>query len=86
MWIENKYCYQCERCGGWGWQEAGCYNCDTRKYDAIAGVCRDCHGYGYLGMSDGPLTESAANKAARIFERNKEHNEQLGRDFTTKGN
>lgn len=85
MWLENKYCYQCSRCG-WGWQEAGCYNCDTGKWDAREGVCRDCHGYGYLGMDDGPLTETALAIANDCFERNRLHNEKLGRDFTVKGN
>lgn len=41
--------YQCERCGGFGKQEAGLYNINT-KYDAPAGVCESCNGEGYLGF------------------------------------
>lgn len=39
--------YLCERCGGTGHQEAGCW--DGKAYNAPAGVCDTCKGEGYLG-------------------------------------
>jgi hypothetical protein len=42
--------FQCSRCGGIGNQEAGCWNAETNRYDAPAGVCDLCHGEGYLGF------------------------------------
>jgi len=42
--------YLCERCGGTGRQEAGCYNMATKKYDSPAGTCETCYGSGYLGV------------------------------------
>lgn len=40
--------YLCERCGGTGHQEAGCW--DGKAYAAPAGLCDDCGGTGYLGL------------------------------------
>lgn len=39
--------YLCERCGGTGVQEAGCW--DGKAYSAPAGVCTSCDGEGLLG-------------------------------------
>ena len=44
----RKRRFQCERCGGTGKQEAGLYNYETKKYDAVAGPCDDCED-GFLG-------------------------------------
>jgi len=51
--------YVCERCGGTGTQEAGCYNHDTKRYDSPAGYCRSCAGCGYLGPQN---KEAALNE------------------------
>jgi hypothetical protein len=42
--------YLCERCGGMGQQEAGCWNPDSQRYDDPAGICRTCKGEGLLGV------------------------------------
>lgn len=42
--------YLCERCGGYGRQEKGCYDSETKKYDAPEGICQLCDGCGYLGI------------------------------------
>ncbi len=42
--------YLCERCGGMGLQEEGCYNADRKAYDDPAGICNSCGGCGYLGV------------------------------------
>ena len=39
--------YLCERCGGTGHQEAGCWS--GKAYDSKAGTCESCDGAGYLG-------------------------------------
>lgn len=40
--------YICERCGGTGKQDAGCYNIKTKKYDSPVVECELCYGDGYL--------------------------------------
>lgn len=40
--------YLCERCGGTGRQEAGCW--DGKAYASPAGQCEICKGEGYLGL------------------------------------
>lgn len=42
--------YICERCGGTGQQEAGCWDMRTRTYTSPAGVCESCNGEGLLGV------------------------------------
>lgn len=44
--------YLCERCGGTGQQEAGCW--DGKSYSAPAGTCDDCKGSGKLGIMPKP--------------------------------
>lgn len=39
--------YLCERCGGTGHQEAGCWS--GKAYDSKEGTCESCGGTGYLG-------------------------------------
>ena len=46
--------YVCERCGGTGTQEDGCYDVNTGRYDSPAGMCRLCGSEGYLGQLDRP--------------------------------
>lgn len=48
--------YLCERCGGTGRQEAGCWS-RAAAYDAPAGVCDTCKGEGLLG----PVRRSQAS-------------------------
>lgn len=54
--------YLCERCGGTGRQEAGCW--DGKAYAAPAGTCDSCGGEGRLGFKDQtpvfPLSPPAA--------------------------
>lgn len=59
---KDKKSMLCERCGGMGKQEAGCWNQDTQRYDAPAGICTTCDGEGYL---------SGAIKTAEDYEREK---------------
>ena len=47
--------YLCERCGGIGQQESGCW--DGTAYQAPAGKCDTCHGVGYLGFVE--VTQTA---------------------------
>jgi len=41
--------YLCERCGGNGMQEDGCYDASTNSYTGKSGKCQTCDGTGYLG-------------------------------------
>lgn len=45
----------CERCGGMGRQQEGCW--DGKAYAAPAGLCDDCLGVGFLGYSEVPEEE-----------------------------
>lgn len=52
--------FLCERCGGTGHQQAGCWNMRTGKYDAPAGMCDQCNGEGLLGLvPEARLAETA---------------------------
>lgn len=52
--------FQCERCGGTGHQEAGCW--DGKGYNSPEGVCQACGGEGLLGeMPESDEAEDCEN-------------------------
>lgn len=61
--VQRRYLYLCERCGGTGEQQAGCWT--GKSYDSLAGTCELCGGSGELGRihSSKSVADNAASAA-----------------------